>query len=70
LKISSACHHAKALKDQLYDFEVSISEKGNVQFGAHVGRHDDLVLATGLAWIGVNITGGFGFRAEPIDWRR
>jgi hypothetical protein len=54
----------------LYDFEYQISDRGNVSFNASEGRHDDLVLATGLAWLGVGITGGASFTAQPVEWRR
>jgi hypothetical protein len=41
---------AEAMKDELLDYEIRISEDANERYGAFkVGAHDDLVTALGLA---------------------
>lgn len=40
---------AQALVNELKDFRANFTDAGNATFGACVQRHDDLVLATGIA---------------------
>ena len=41
---------ARQLVDELFAFEIKIAEDGNERYGAFkVGKHDDLVVALGLA---------------------
>jgi hypothetical protein len=70
LKVSPGCTDAKELRDQLYDFEVQISERGNVSFNTSAGHHDDLVLSTGIAWLVVPLISGASFVAQPVELRR
>jgi hypothetical protein len=49
LKIARDLPLAPALADELADFRVTFTATGASTFGAAAGRHDDLVLAVGLA---------------------
>jgi hypothetical protein len=49
LKFPSALPEARVLATELSEFRMRFSEAGNLNFGARSGRHDDLVLALGLA---------------------
>ncbi len=40
---------ARALADELKDFEISVSANATATFNAKTGSHDDLVCALGLA---------------------
>jgi hypothetical protein len=64
LTVSPGCHDYKILKDQFVDFEVSYSAAGNVSFNAKSGRFDDLIIATGLAYLGIEMPAGFGSQAR------
>jgi hypothetical protein len=70
LQVSKGCHDYKVLKDQFVEFEVSYSAAGNISFNARSGCHDDLVISTGLAYLDIEMTAGFGFQAIPVEWRR
>jgi hypothetical protein len=49
LKIANALPHARTLVDELLAFQTRITPSANDTYGARVGAHDDLVLATALA---------------------
>jgi hypothetical protein len=53
LRFAAALHEADAMRDELQDFRRKVGEAGRSTYGARVGRHDDLVLATAIAcwWI-------------------
>lgn len=54
LKIAAGLTEAAALISELQDFRATFTESGAATFGARVGRHDDLVLATAIAaWYAV-----------------
>lgn len=53
LKVNPTLDDAPVLKAELLNFQVAVTESGHETFNARVGKHDDLVLATGMAvWIG------------------
>jgi hypothetical protein len=54
LKIAAGLVEAPTLVSELKDFRATFTDHGNAVFGARVGRHDDLVLATAIAaWYAV-----------------
>jgi hypothetical protein len=56
------------LRKQLEDFQVSITEAGHLTISPKNGGRDDMILATSLAYIGLNSTGQFGVTSESIKW--
>jgi hypothetical protein len=55
LKIAADMPETPALISELQDFRATYTEAGNATFGARVGRHDDLVLATAIAsWYAIH----------------
>jgi hypothetical protein len=53
-----------------FQFICVIRPWNTLSFNASEGHHDDLVVARGLAWLGVGITGVASFTAHPVEWRR
>src|SRR4051812_9376191 len=49
LRVQPNLPDTPALLDELMSFEASVSDSGRWSFGARSGKHDDLVLALGLA---------------------
>jgi hypothetical protein len=57
---------APQLRKQLEDFQVIIAQSGYLQMSAKAGAHDDLILATGLAYLGISFEAGATFLAQEI----
>lgn len=69
LRICPKVHDAAELRKQLEDFQVSITDAGHLTIDAKNGGHDDLILAMGLAYVGVGFAGGQGrFVSESMMW--
>jgi len=53
MRIAAELLEAPALKDELANFRRNVTSAGRQSFGARVGQHDDLLLATSLCvwWI-------------------
>jgi hypothetical protein len=49
IKIAADLPEAAALVSELQEFRATFTDAGNAAFGARIGRHDDLVLATAIA---------------------
>lgn len=60
LGIEPGIADAKVLAEELKAFEYSVTDSGNVKFGARSGAHDDVIMGVALAlWLGEN---------TPIGW--
>jgi hypothetical protein len=68
LRICPYIKDASELRKQLEDFQVSITGSGHLTINAKNGGHDDLILATGLAYVGLGFASQSGFVCESIMW--
>lgn len=64
IKIPNVLPEAGVLKQELQNFQVSISDAGHDSYEARVGKHDDLVLSLAMAlWLAKQDAG----RLQPLD---
>lgn len=67
LRIAPELPEAPVLKDELRDFNRKVSLTGHVQYGAKVGKHDDLISGIYLALFSIVADAGCSYSQEPLN---
>ena len=59
IHFSANSRFSKAIRDEARNFELKITDAGNLTFGAEGSKHDDLIIAlTHILWFGERRGGG------------
>jgi len=69
LKISENIDDITQLKKELEDFQVGLTATGQITANSTAMSHDDLILATAIAYFGASTYKGAGMTVSPIKWR-